>query len=1541
MRDIITPLLNGLRSPFIGNQAPDSPNGDSKSQLPERKTSLAIVKSSFIGSQAPDPPHGDSKSRLPKGKMALAILKSPFVGHKPSFGDFKSPFLGHKILIPIFRGLKSPFIGGKAPDPLLAKPKSTFPGLSIFKSLKPLLIGSKDPKVITTPVPVPVPIPPERFHIPPYHHLVDYEIGYYDNGDALDAFMASLPNLPKGYRYRERVMVPGFGDPHLLGLPANVRFRIYQFMTKSVRAKNKIIVLSPDRTINGFWPKKHFMEPQTVFDVIGGLSLTCFQLRHEVLTYYCSQFHFHITYNCFCTPISAPLMYKWLPLFGNKMQYLTVEVDFTRLGGCYQNGKFTLKHGAKETMFFIRKLVFELCDRSGAIRSLHIMCRRYKGFRPPSQKYTPEDNIPVPNISDNTEPPADGTSSDGTSSDGTSSDGTSSDGTSSDGTPSDGATEDGAQDGSDDGSDDWSEDETSQVSTSVNSSVIAELSHGDDTSNTDESPTENDKPDKNVPIKYCPSHTTTVLDYLPCRLGRKGMPLYHLRLSGFGKKYTKDILSEIGSVGNGPTLLITPKVPPWPRDYPEVQAGITTTDGDYLGTIVKFVNDKETADVEKPRTGRMTATKKFLIRALTRLSLARAPKTTLPEPAFDYRELFATFYDSDEETGSDKASEDEDNPEYVGLGIQLPNLPRHPNNKYSLMRMYEIERDIKKQLEEPDDLPTELAVELIELWAIDSISTRFGNLFGVSTATRGLPKDRRPPIVVNHVHKAFHFLFKHREKFQAKFQARTPNITVRMATIPEIQEQLQEINATSSTLSGLFNFPEPEAPAAGQSQMNRLWNLGLEHGGLSHLARQNSLTNSTFYTDASESTLDMGYSDPTIPAQLPNMQGQDVDSSSTLCELDDGSETRTIGRNSNEDLGQPEELWDREDEQQDDSLLALYTVSTSSTYDTDGTRSRSNTDRSEILDWPLPNTTMPPPPPTRPPPPVPAVGNQLHQIVTVSSRRTLRSANEDNLHQIPTLSSRKTLRFDLPEETEEEEEARIARSDSFREIKREQQERQIKEAQQFQDLNSLFNYSAEPVPRGPVPRRTVPRRPVPREPKPPKPPKEPKGPKKQRSRSGSFWSKGKAKDDADDKPSHPPLRTVKSFPSSAFTREAPNDPRPASRPDLKEKRSISHLFRRKNKEPKDVEEVEAESNNFNSLFNDSSANIQPDIPADKGTIGRSSRARGFWKRNKGNAQPDPENENAPHPPLRSTRSFSFNPLRLRRRSSTINPNTTELPDNLPEEEPGDLSNEETNEQPDELSNDLTNDPSNESTEPVVPAAAAPTPEPRARARGFFSHLRKKTSKLFNAQEIDTMSSNLSQLFNGSSATIVSNTNESTGGRQSVTTGRESVVSGRQSVATGRESTMSQHESVASGRQSAASGRQSATPSTGYNSFSRNLGRRGAAGGSIFGPNGGRKDGRGSLADVRWGAGAGMDAPTGLREVREAREARERREREEREEREIDEEIAREVEIERRELEELRERERMDRERRGDRGQLGLSRAVATVDSDDEEEGYVV
>ncbi|KFZ18159.1 hypothetical protein V502_04253 [Pseudogymnoascus sp. VKM F-4520 (FW-2644)] len=1291
MKNIVTPLLNGLMSPFIGSQAPEHPPGD--------------PKPGFMGR-----------------KISLANLKSPFLSLKPSFGDFKSPFLGHKLSIPVFEGLKSPFPGQKAPDSSLSNAKSPFPGFSIFKSLKSPFVGHKDPDVTNTPVPVPVPVPvPERQHIPPYHHLVDCEVGFYDRLDMLDAFMSSLPNLPGGYRYREISKVPGFGEPHLLGVPVNVRFQIYQILTKSVRAKNKKVVLSPDRTIDWFWPKKHFMEPEAIFNIIGGLSLTCFQLRHEIMTYYCSQFHFHITYNYFCSPIAAPLIHNWLPLFGNRMQYLTVEVDFTRVGGCYKNDKFALTDGQTEIMWFIKKLTLALRDRSGHLRSLHIMCRRYKGFRPPSQKRIPE------NIPDDTETPTDETP----------------------------------------------EDETPEDETPSDS----------DTPESNESQTKSKKPRNKGLLKYCPSDTTVVLNILPKCLGRSGVRLYHFRLSGFSKVYTEKILTEVGTVGRGPPLLTTPEIPPWPRDYPEIGIGITTTDGNYLGTVVKVVNNYVDTYVGRPPTGKMAARKTFLRRAISRISIARTTPLASTTPNMERSEIFtpypeydqlSTIDDSDVETITDTVRNNQNKTEGLGLGIQLP--IRH--NKYPLLQKSQIEEDIERQLEEPD-LPKEVPVEVNELWAIDAQSTRFGDLFGVSTATRGVPKElRKKPPGVDSMHTALGLLYPVPEEQPAG----PPSISVRAATVPNVQERLQEINATSSTL---FDPPAP-VQTGSWNGINRLpWNLGRVHEDFSQLGLHTVATNSTFYTDASESTLDMAYGDLTIPPETErsaHIHEQEVDSSTTLYLPEDDTEM-PAARNSNEELGQVEELWDRGQEQPDLSQLGLHTVATSSTLNTESTRSRSNTDGSEILDWPLSDPTIP----TllaRPPPPVPAPvrDDDLHQIATSTSRRTLRFADEeeltqiptapsrrtarfsdtDNLHEIPTSSSRRTVQFAETKLSEAEERERRARSASFSAQKNQRQ----KTAEGFNALNSMFDGSMAPEPMSRRERKEK------KEKK--------KENKRSKSRSGRLWGKGKPKQDAEDNSSQPGLRAASGFASNADESETPYDRAPTplpkklknkrSKPKLNLRRSISQfLHPKKPEEPEEPEESEESEKpedvddmyvGLDLLYNGTIA----DVPALAGG-------------------------EATHPLLRSVQSISFlNPLKLFRSTSSMQ--NTELPNDLTNEmsyELSELSNELSDELTNELSNDpsneLSNDPSNDPSAESTDPATAPTPEHN---HGLFCRIRRRISKSHlqttdvpatpsvpstpepstlsrllkrnkkpaaDAAEIEATSSHFSLMINGSSVTV--------------------------------------------------------------------------------------------------------------------------------------------------------------------------------------------
>ncbi|KFY10630.1 hypothetical protein V492_04912, partial [Pseudogymnoascus sp. VKM F-4246] len=1668
MKNLMTPLLNSLRSPFIGSSTPGPTEGDSNSPFPKQKTAFENLKSLF-----------------PKQKPSFVTLKSPLLGHKPSLANVKAPILGHKISIPFFSRLKTPFLRAKSPkatETPLNNTKSPFPGFFLFKSLASPFIGKKDrdvkPKPAPAPVLIQVPIPvtgSDVWHIPPYHHDVDCEVGYYDKGDAYDAFMSSLPNLRGGYRYIATNRRPGYGDPHFLGFPVNVRFRVYQYMTVSILKKNKKIVLSPDRTIKGFWPENTFTEPGAVMDIIGSLSVTCFQLRHEVMTYYCSQFDFHMTFDYFCGPIVAPLIHKWLPLFGHKMQYLTVELDFTRVGGCYRNDKFALTDGQTEIRWLLKRLVLALRDRSGSIRSLHIMCRRYKGFHPPSQKHIREKDI--------AEKDAEGKDAEG---DAEPPDRTSLDSNASDNTSATSFA-------------DSSLLSLPSVDTSHNSVSAPISSHA-----TSEPPNEIITPPNDGLLKYCTLSTTAVLGIVPIYLGRSGKPLYHFRLSGFSKSYTKEILTAVSTVGNAPLLLITPAVRPWRRDYPEIDRDITTTDGNYLGTVVKFVNIQTPDDVvpKTPRTGKMAATRKFIRRAISMMpfvkssSKKRPPETKILVPY--YPDLPEAIEDSDIESVSDKTLNEQGKQEGVGLGIQVPK----PHIKYPLLEEAAVEKDIKLKLERPET-PEELIEELpiVKYRRINEVSIALGELFGTSE-----PKPKTPALPPDSMYSTFGILCTVPEEAPVII----PSITVMSVSVPDIQEQMQRINDMSANLDGLFGprgQPAPVAastPPAAESEINRPGSLGGDEEGSSqlgialHTIATTSTLNSALYTDASESTLDMAFSDPTIPPQYGQpapMHEQEVDSSTTLYLPYDGPETPTLARSHGAESSQARELLDHTEMHLDQSRLEVQTIYSSSVYSSHGTRSRSNTDGSDILDWPLPNDTIPqptrspPPPPPPPPPPVPEIQNELHQITTATSRatlrfadgnelqqipsalsrRTIRFSDEDHLHEIHTSSSRRTLRFAEPDIEEQEWRARRSRSTSFAQ-KRKEEERKIKE--RMSSLGAL--YGTEPSP-GPAYREDnrsrsrsgsvwsnvqsqqdeedEPSRPALRNSHSFPANADANGSQKdksgglwgrtksrqeeddnsshgvlrkvrsiavfgskvekpQRGRSGSFWKKLKSKHDTEDNnniPSQPELRKVASFSSNVanasgddedYGEEEEDEPEPVPPPPNKIKRIASNIFSRKKKdEPKEIEkqvvEVEAMSNSFNLLFNDSTTNVPTQNSMD---IGRRSRSGGIWEsRDMAEQQPDvtaqpytavqpdtaaqsdsEEEDNTPRPPLRSTRSFSFfkplkpfKPLRLRRRPSALNTTITEQADEQSPELPNDLSDELSNdpstnpsneqstessadptpdpttrsrtffslslrrrpsalnttiaEQADEqspkqsndLSDELSNDPSsNPSNEQSTDPSLAPTPDPIPRSRTFFSlRLRKKKSKAKTkdaaelAAEIEAMSSNLSLIFNGSSATIARDANDSSANIMMHTSSSSSSIATHVDVSS---LTITTHVNASSAsvatnastrtivpqiysRITSTSARTPATPplhstspmtaaantsttslllpianspnthsglgmGTGYQSYNHQTfprRRPAAAGGSIFGPRGGPRDGRGSLANTRWGAGEEM------------------------------------------------------------------------------------
>ncbi|KFY33017.1 hypothetical protein V495_08510, partial [Pseudogymnoascus sp. VKM F-4514 (FW-929)] len=1335
MKNFITPLLNGLRSPFVGSQAPEPPVEDSKPPFLGHKSSFAKLKSPFIGH-----------------KSSIRSLKSPFVGLKSSFADRKSPFLRQKVSFSLFDGFKSPFPGSKAPDPLPKDGKSPNPipsgkfSFSLFKGLKSPFPGTKTPDVITTPAPASVPVPvQEREHIPPYHHLTDYEIGYYDRADGLEAFMNSLPNMPGGYVYQDASEVSGFGDPHLLGLPVNIRFLIYEFMTKPVRAMNKKVILSPGLAVDGFWPKNYFIEPETVFNIIRGLS-----------------------------------------------------------------------------------------------------------FRPPSQK-----NIPEKSVLEEGAPEKNGRAKDG---------------------PYDTDTE-------------TSEAESFEIEYSEAEYradwLPSDMGMPDNNMSSFTLPTSNSLQSKTKmtgtdgPIKYCPTSTTLVLDHLSRYLGRSGIGLRHFRLSGFSKTYTIKILFGVSTVGNGPPILTVPDVPPWPRDYPEIGLGITTTDADYMGTIMKFVNDDDDRHHAKRPTSRMAASKKFLRKAISIISLGAAtPRMKHPEPStpFPGYENTPTVYDTDAESVYDADTDNKRQSEGVGLGIQLP----AQINKHPLMEMWKVVEDIDRKLDEPDCLPVP-EPHVTELWAIDAMSNRIDELFGATDKTKrapAAPKEPRPPRDLHSMFVALDTLFTGPPRPPSRdlyvFRVGTPNISLAQTPmIPVIHEESEE----GTDMSG---SPAPTANRDGRNDV---------YGGL-YTVLTNSTSNAD-NTNISESTLDMPFSDPTIPpwATTAPMHEQEVDSSSTLYLPDDGSETPTMARENTDERGEGREQLETDEygeageqlenraEQSVLSYLGVQTDGASSTSGSDVTVYRFSTDTREILDWPLPNTTIPPRPtrpaptillpnsaipppptrpappiplpnptaplhPTRPAPPIPEAQHQLRQIPTATSRRTIRFAEDDDLeqvstipsrvtsgvansnelHEIHTSTSRRTLRFAEPERPDEGE--KRDRRPGLREQKKE--ERKKKEAM-FDALDVFLNGGSLETKSS---NNNL---------------------KKQRSRSGSFWGGEKSHKDAEGNRSQPPLRTARSFPSTTKASEAPKRRRPPTPPPkLKEKRSISRFFARK----KDEQERKEGMYGLNQPFHASTANIT----SGKDT-GRRSRTGGLWRRDKG-VQQDGEDANTSRPALRNARSFSFVKPLLRRISkanlkASAASNEPAAPAKSAEPRTKSRGFFRRHRQGSQDANAMSSNAEQMSNDAPAAARPGPTPVPRTFSRDSFGHLREE--EMEEMEEIEEMSSNLTLLLNGSTSTISATDSNSTGRRSST-------------------------------------------------------GRRGF-GGSIFGPRGGRRDGRGSLARVNSRQEAYINIPAEVAEQQE-REERERLENEERERLEIEEleRMAREeMERRRREEQERLETERLERE----------------------------
>ena len=198
--------------------------------------------------------------------------------------------------------------------------------------------------------------------------------------------IAVADNTELAIIFREEPYVCNGVNPkfHLHKLPRSVQQSIYKLCFPKEHRK---ISLSPRFAIEGVFDQDFFACPWDVLgDLVGGLSAFT-AIRKDLLSYFWTNYHFHVTLNAFSGPKLSPSSHVWLQSFLGIIQFLTVELDFTKLaGGCVNPGTDYVYNKSK-----IEPLLLDIIagllrrEESTTVAELNLFCRCYESNHHPYQ----------------------------------------------------------------------------------------------------------------------------------------------------------------------------------------------------------------------------------------------------------------------------------------------------------------------------------------------------------------------------------------------------------------------------------------------------------------------------------------------------------------------------------------------------------------------------------------------------------------------------------------------------------------------------------------------------------------------------------------------------------------------------------------------------------------------------------------------------------------------------------------------------------------------------------------------------------------------------------------------------------------------------------------------------------------------------------------------------------------------------------------------------------------------------------------------------
>jgi hypothetical protein len=178
-------------------------------------------------------------------------------------------------------------------------------------------------------------------------------------------------------------------------LPDRVRFEIMRHVLANHSPDNKPIRMNNPVFLWEAWPVNRHRKPkvwstdyfdslESVLSSLDSYTSVCAAMRADILAALFLIRRFHVVYSPFVGRESQPAAKKYMDQYGPLMASITLEVDFTKLGGGRSPDAASLNptSALKQIIKLVEGFVQSQLSRKTSIQDLRVLVRRHYGTRP-------------------------------------------------------------------------------------------------------------------------------------------------------------------------------------------------------------------------------------------------------------------------------------------------------------------------------------------------------------------------------------------------------------------------------------------------------------------------------------------------------------------------------------------------------------------------------------------------------------------------------------------------------------------------------------------------------------------------------------------------------------------------------------------------------------------------------------------------------------------------------------------------------------------------------------------------------------------------------------------------------------------------------------------------------------------------------------------------------------------------------------------------------------------------------------------------------